>query len=510
MEASAFRAVLAALPIALILFLMLYLRWTAARAGLLALTAAVLIAYNAFGFRAAQGYAGVAAEGGFLAATILWILWPALALQHWQQQSGAIDRMRAGMARMSQDKFVQVLFVAWFFALFFEGAAGFGTPVALAAPLLVGLGVPPVRAVVMALLGHAVGVSFGALGTPVLAQAGMTAVDASAIAWRTALLHLALGWILMVFLLRNFEGAGVARLSSPRAAATWAVTACMSFLLCSLALAAMLGPELPTLGGAMAGCLLFAFVVKGRGAAKSTQVSNDAPAGRWLGNALLPYVVLVALVLATRLVPRIADAANSVVLEWQLYQSYRGAMYPLTHPGTLLLGALLLATFLQNPSRNALVNSLRHSAKRLIPVAIALLAMLWLSRLMLHAGLIQSLEGLAVRSLGKAWPLVAPAVGAVGSFITGSATASNVLFTSLQAQTAQTLDLPVAWMLAAQCVGAAVGNVVCPHNIVAGAATVGATGRESEILRQTLVPCACYLMAGGLLLLLVVVLMQPQ
>jgi len=130
-------------------------------------------------------------------------------------------------------------------------------------------------------------------------------------------------------------------------------------------------------------------------------------------------------------------------------------------------------------------------------VTAALLAMLMLSRLMLHAGLIGTLEQAAVQSVGAAWPWVAPAVGALGSFVTGSATASNVLFTTLQAQTATALSLPVTSIVAAQGFGAAVGNIVCPHNIIAGAATVGLAGREAEVLRRTLLPCLLYLALGG-------------
>ncbi len=136
-------------------------------------------------------------------------------------------------------------------------------------------------------------------------------------------------------------------------------------------------------------------------------------------------------------------------------------------------------------------------------MALALLAMLCLSRLLLDAGMVQVLQQVAVAALGQAWPLLAPALGALGSFVTGSATASNVLFSSLQAQTAQALGLPVAWLLAGQSLGAAVGNIVCPHNIVAGAATVGLAGREAEVLRRTWLPCLVYLVLAGALLTLV-------
>jgi lactate permease len=179
-------------------------------------------------------------------------------------------------------------------------------------------------------------------------------------------------------------------------------------------------------------------------------------------------------------------------------------MQPLLHPGTLLLAALLLGTWVQRRPLRVLGPPLATSARRLVPVSVALLAMLCLSRLMLHAGMIDTLQQAAVQGLGQAWPLMAPAVGALGSFVTGSATASNVLFTTLQAQTAQALALSPAWMAAAQGLGAGLGNIVCPHNIVAGAATVGLAGREAEVLRRTALPCAVVLALGGGLVFLLV------
>jgi lactate permease len=113
---------------------------------------------------AAGVLAGAGAEALFTTATSLWIIFPALAIYELQVRSGAFDVIRAGMVSLSDEPRIQALLVAWFFGLFMEGAAGFGTPVALAAPLLVSLGFAPVRAVALALIGHAVGVSFGRRG----------------------------------------------------------------------------------------------------------------------------------------------------------------------------------------------------------------------------------------------------------------------------------------------------------------------------------------------------------
>jgi lactate permease len=502
-------AALAAAPIVLILGLMLGLQWSAARAGTLALALAAALALTVFDFGAATAapllaVTGVAAEGGFLALTILWILWPALALHRMQQASGATDTLRHGLARLTGSTALQALLVGWLMALFFEGAAGFGTPVALAAPLLVGLGLAPVPAVVLALLGHAVGVSFGALGTPVLAQVALTGLDGVQIAWRTALLHAALGGVMMLFFVHTLAASG------HRPGWRWAALAAAGFLLPSLALAALLGPELATLGGALVGGALFIAVLRRRAVAgaasaaasgpKPGAAGADAPA---LARALAPYgvlVVAVVLLAAARLWPPVDQALSGVRIEWQGFGGYGGRMQPLTHPGTLLLAALLIGARLQRVPMRQVGLALAHAARQLLPVTLALLAMLVLSRLMLHAGLIAALEQAAVQLVGPAWPWVAPSVGALGSFVTGSATASNVLFTSLQAQTAQALALPVTAIVAAQGFGAAVGNIVCPHNIVAGAATVGLAGRESEILRRMLLPCAVYLALGGALL----------
>jgi len=502
-------AAIAAAPLVLIVVLMLGPRWSAAWAGVAGCGLAVLLASTAFGPAAPDGpplvraLAGVLAESGFTAATILWILWPALALHEHQQRCGALAALRAGLGRLTGERSLQILFVGWFAALFLEGAAGFGTPVALVAPILAGLGVPPVRAVVLALLGHAAGVSFGALGTPVLAQVSLTGIDAAEIAWRTALLHAMSGGLLMAFFVWTLREDG------PDTAAPllgWAAVAAAAFLLPSLAFAALIGPELATLGGALVGGAIFVVLLRLRGAGPEPSTEGPAeaaaptaPGVSGLRRALWPYVVLVVLVLATRGLPPLSEALGSVAVRWRLFDDFEGGVVPLTHPGTLLFVALLVGAGLQGVPAGELVQSLARAARRLLPVSVALLAMLALSRLMLHAGMIDALERAVVAGLGRGWPVVAPAVGALGSFVTGSATASNVLFSTLQAQTALGLGLPVATMVAAQGFGAAIGNVVCPHNVVAGAATVGLAGREADILRRTVLPCAAYLALGGVL-----------
>ncbi|WP_299682672.1 L-lactate permease [uncultured Roseobacter sp.] len=185
-------ALLAATPLAVILIGMGVLRRSAVYAGSVGLALALLLALTVFQPMTSLGHGplhllrGVVAEAAHTTATILWIILPALAIFEYQRKTGAITRIRDTLASLTTDRRLQAILIAWFFGLFMEGAAGFGTPVALAAPLLVGLGYSPVRAVVLALLGHAAGVSFGAVGTPVLPQASISDLDAGDIAGKTA------------------------------------------------------------------------------------------------------------------------------------------------------------------------------------------------------------------------------------------------------------------------------------------------------------------------------------
>ncbi|HUF21909.1 MAG TPA: L-lactate permease, partial [Burkholderiales bacterium] len=202
-------AALAAAPILTLLLLIVGLRWTAAAAGLVAAALTAAIALLAFDFGSAgalPALAGAAAEAAFSAAAILWIIFAALTIHEYQTRSGAIATFRVWLGSFGNNRPIAILLIAWFFALFLEGAAGFGTPVALAAPLLVGLGVPPVRALTAVLVGHAAGVSFGAVGTPIVPLADATGLDPHALAVGIVALHAALGWTLAASALRIADG----------------------------------------------------------------------------------------------------------------------------------------------------------------------------------------------------------------------------------------------------------------------------------------------------------------
>ncbi|MFN3388648.1 MAG: L-lactate permease, partial [Allosphingosinicella sp.] len=297
-----------------------------------------------------------------------------------------------------------------------------------------------------------------------------------------------LAWALLAYVYRR-AGDGAAM-----AGRDWLLVlgAAAAFFAPAAALAYFTGPELPTLGGAILGALLFGFVSGRKG---------GGPPMRALIRGMLPYLAIIVLILATRLVPALRDLLRGWTLEWTLFGSFRGSVAPLFQPGTMLVAGLLIAALTLRGGA-ALVPVAAGAALRRLPrVALALISVLLLARLMVHSGMVGLIAPSGAEMLGPAWPVAAPLVGAVGSFITGSATASNILFADLQYALASAAELAPLPVMAGQGFGAAIGNIVAPHNIVAGAATVGLVGAEGKVLRRTLPICILYALAGGLLLL---------
>lgn len=486
---------LALVPIGLLVLCLAGLRWPAAWAASAAAASAAAVAALGFGYGGeASDWLGPAAEAAFVGLTILWIVFGALCIHEHQTASGSIDAFRQWMSRFGSDRRVTALLIAWFFALFLEGAAGFGTPVALAAPLLVALGFSPPRALTLVLIGHAAGVSFGAVGTPVIPLLQAYLVSPAVLASGIALLHAALGWALAGLVARIAGN----RRRTAGTVASWqlAGAAAAAFFLPYVLLAAWIGPELPTLGGALAGA--FAFVVFARRGAAAHRPGGTKALPAALAASALPYLLVIALILATRAAPPVREALSAARIDWSLDGRFAGSAAPLVHPGTILIIAFL-ATGLAR--RGGILPAARKAAGRLPVVALTLFAVLLLARLMVHSGMIALLAATAAAAFGAAWPAAAPMVGALGSFVAGSATASNILFAEFQIATASAAGVAPLLALVGQGMGAGAGNMIAPHNIVAGAATVGLVGGEGKILRRTLPVCIVYTAAAGLLLL---------
>ncbi len=497
----------AALPILTVLVLMVFLKRSAALAGSVGLGISVVVGVTVFApmlgpeLSVPTMLAGAGLEAIFTAATILWIIFGALCLFHLQKRTGGIERLRDAIASVSGNPKIVAILIAWFFALFAEGAAGFGTSVALAAPFLVGFGFPPVQAVVITLMGHSVGVSFGAVGTPVLAQAQLVDFTGLELGLAAAGFHILLGWIMLAVMLRYVTPSEEKDpLRGP--IGLWAGLAALSYLVPMYAIARWVGPELPTLMGAIVGSLIFVgiFLFVHR----KTRKEAEAIDAKALLRAAAPYLVVIGLVLVTRLIAPVQESFQVFTLKWSLWGQFKGQFNPLLHPGTLLVAGFLLGALAAKASAEDVRGAAGDALKKLVPVTIALVAMLGLSRVMVHTHMIEVLASSTAALAGGGWPFFSPWVGVLGTFVTGSATASNILFSEFQLATTEELDMPALTLLGAQNFGAAVGNIICPHNIIAGGATVGIAGEEGNILSKTLGACMIYATGGGLLALVFV------
>jgi len=514
------QTLLAGLPILAILVLMLGFRWSAAKAGsaVLLLTVALATLYFGFGTRllpelgVAGAVSGALAEAVFGAATILWIIFPALCIYELQQASGAIARIQQGISSLSADPRITALLIAWFFALFMEGAAGFGTAAALAAPFLVSMGYGKVEAVAIVLIGHGIGVSFGAIGTPILPLAAATPFSAIELSGSIAAYHLLLGGLMALFVMHFIKQAAPQQGEAQRSIWLWALAAAALFLLPFYLIARYVGPELPTLGGSLVGAAIFVSCLllwrkRLRSAPGSDKTASHHQSIGELATAAAPYLVLTGLILLTRLVSPIQEALSHTVLQWQ-FNVFEGRVAYLYHPGTLLFMSFIGGAWWQRQllSRNMkaeMSGAMCRALRRLMPVALALTAMLGLSRIMVHSQMIETLAISAATSAGSLWPLFAPFVGVLGTFVTGSATASNILFTEFQQASAEQSGHSALGLQGAQGFGAAVGNLIAPHNIIAASAVVGLSGKEGEVLRRTLLVTLVYTLMGGLLALFV-------
>ncbi|GIG54976.1 L-lactate permease [Demequina activiva] len=529
---------LAALPIIAILLLMVVAKWSAALAGATAAFGAMVLALSAFGFGGEddpftqiEGIVGVLARAGWVALTVMLIIGPALGIHHLQQRTGATSALEAGLARITPDPRVAALLIVWFFCLLIEGAAGFGTPVALAAPFLVAAGFKPVTSVVAAMLGHASAVPFAAVGTPTLAQLAIVDYSPLDLSWAVAPYMAATGLVL-AFMVARMVGTLMPTAGPPW---RWMAVAYLAFFVPNLLIARFVGPELPSLVGAIGGAVVFILIVRwvlmrrppsaaseqiaaeervheaadevvertvppGVDPAARERASSEAPAKQdpTMGflAASAPYLVLVVLVLVTRLVPPVREATQSWEVSWELYGHFSESIQPLYHPGLLLALSFLAGAAWQRAALRDVGLAFEKATFQVVPVFVALVAMVTVAFTMSESGMTTELA-LAAAATGALWPVLSPFVGALGTFMTGSATASNILFTEFQDQTALSADLDPVPLLGAQGAGAAIGNIICPHNVVAAAATVGLSGREGQVLTRALpVAAVCLAIIG--------------
>ena len=528
---------LALLPILVLAFLLVQLRWNGQQAGAAGIFVAAAIAW--FLFKAPLETLAVAgAKGVWDAIFILLVIWPALLLHEVMYQAGGYEALRQGLTRMSRNDLFDVVALGWVFASFLQGIAGFGTPIAIVAPLLVAIGVRPLYAVVIPIISHIWAKFFGTLGSGWIATlqvVDLSQADLTTAAWQSGLLmsiQAILGGFTVVWLYGRW----------PAVRHAWPLVLIIGAIQGGgQTVVALFDPVLTAFIPATAALLALYPLSRWRRFAEPAEGITDRPAmgdgaeedepdrkaPMGQGMSYFPYILLTVLALCTSMIGPVKEALGSLTVGFAFPEVSTGygvteeastpysPLAPLTHPGASLTVAALITWLVykrrgyykqwaqttgEKPS--GVLRALFESG---VPASVPILAFLVMAAVMSHSGQNDTLAlGIAEVAPAVVFAFLSNGIGVIGAFTTSSSTSSNVLFSDLQVTVARLNELPAGTILAAQSAGGAIGNAIAPANAVMGASTAGINGQEGAIIRKAIPwTVATFLLTGAATVLLV-------
>ncbi|CAA0242641.1 L-lactate permease [Tenacibaculum maritimum] len=557
-ESIFIQALLAFSPILASAILLVGLRWSAKRTMPIIYFLVAFIAIFAWQVPTQRVLASTL-QGLIYTVSILWIVFGAILLLNTLKNSGAIKTIRKGFINISPDRRIQVIIIAWLFGCFIEGASGFGTPAAICAPLLVGLGFPAMAAVIIGMMIQSTPVSFGAVGTPVLIGVkggldyenigkqltqGGSSWDAflQIITSEVAITHAIVGTLIPLFMcimMTRFFGKNKSWKEGLEIL-PFAILSGLAFTIPYALTGIYLGAEFPSIIGALVGLPIVILAAKNK--FLTPKKSWDFPESslwptEWLGNlqnkvddltedvkksnmsltkAWIPYL-LVALLLVLSRIPElgIGSALKYININFNnilSQEGIKGSFAPLYLPGGIMVVVVLLTYFIHKMKPKELSSAVVESTKTLISAGFVLVFTVPMVRILINSGVNDlniasmpvAMAEFVANNVGKVYPIFAPTIGAMGAFIAGSNTVSNMMLSQFQFSTAVSLGVSGAVLVALQAVGAAAGNMIAIHNIVAASATVGLLGKEGSILRKTIIPTIYYVIFAGIIGLIMI------
>ncbi|MCK8826190.1 L-lactate permease [Natroniella acetigena] len=533
-------AFLASVPIIVVGVLMVGFMWSSTKAMPFGYLSAALV--GLFFWQMPLRWVGAATLQGIISAiSILFIVFGAILILKILQKSGAVDAISASLTNVTDDRRVQVLILAFLLGAFFEGAAGFGTPAAVAAPLLVGLGFPPLVAAIVALVSNSTPVSFGAVGIPVwggLAPLEGVAQLPGAMAFgefvQSVGFYAALNQTIVgsfIPLVAVCLTTAITKGSIKDGLKLWPLALFTGFIFTipHLLIAYFVGPELPSLLGSLIAIPAVVFVVsKGWLVPKD---SWDFPSRKswpkhWVGDiepgsgeevelkvstfkAWLPYTLVGLILLVTRLeFFGLTPILQGFEIGWDgiLGTSLGDSIAVFYNPGIFpFIFVALLMPYIYGMRGSEVKGAWNDAIKTVAPAAVALIFTLGMVDIMIESGTAAGIDSMlvtmaiaAAEAVGQFWILSASFIGILGSFISGSATVSTIMFSGFQYATAEQVELSRTIVLSLQVLGAAAGNMVCIHNVVAACATVGIVGKEGLVIRKNAIVAMVYGLLGGI------------
>ncbi len=502
-------SVAAALPIAALLILLIGLKWTAVRASLAGFALAVLVA-GVFFLTSAEQIVDEALKGAWNSVSIIIVIIPAILIYEISLQAGAFPAIRRELTRLLPDRMLQVLTLGWCFASFLQGPSGFGVPIAVTAPLLIAIGVKPLWAVAIPLLGHGWANTFGTLA--LAWEALVQQVKLSPAEWL-----LTAGWTgLFLFLMAVLGGLFICWFYGGARGIWHGLPAVLVLGVTMGGGQMLLARVLPSLSTvipttlALGLAILLARLPRYSGANDFSSpimepVAEHAsvePKSLGLHQAMLPYYALTVISLVVLLVKPLkaflARFATGMAFPDQVtglgFASPGSANYSpiawLTHSGFfLLLSAVLAGVYYYyrgNIGRADVDRAWRQTLKKAVPASLSVVLLIGMSKVMGGSGQTDALAHSVAGATGSWYGFLSPLIGVLGAFMSSSNVSSNILFGQFQASTAALTGFDPATILAAQTSGGALGCMISPSKVMLGATTAGVAGQEGLIIRRLL------------------------
>lgn len=429
---------------------------------------------------------------------ILLVIVAALFTYNLAVETKTMDVIKKMLSSITTDKRIQVLILAWGFGGFLEAVAGYGTAVAIPASILASLGFNPLFAAVICLLANTVPTAFGALGIPVTTLATVTGLEVVHLSYVTSI-QLAGFIVLIPFLLVILTEKSIKAL---KGVVGITLVSGITFAVPQVFIAKYLGADLPALVASI--CSMACTILMAKVMNKEKVETKEDKIGLKEGVlAWLPYILLCGLILiASPLVPSInsllAKASSNIHIYTGDATSTTSFSW-INTPGMMILIATFIAGLIQKLKFTYMLDVLKRTVIQLKTSFITIMSIVAISKIMSHSGMTSSISFGLCAITGSFYPLIAPLLGAIGTFVTGSDTSANILFGALQTEAAKSLSIDPYWIAAANTAGATAGKMISPQSIAIATSATGLIGSEGKILSTTVKYCLGYVIILGLI-----------
>lgn len=430
-------------------------------------------------------------EGVALACwPILLVIIAAIFTYNLSLHTKGMDVIKKMLTSVSSDRRVLILLIGWGFGGFLEGMAGFGTAIAIPAGMLAGIGVNPVLAASVCLIANSVPTAYGSIGIPLVTLGSVTGIDPTTLATYTSL-QLAPLTLICPFLMTIVTGGSLKAL---KGMGIMCLAAAVGFVAPEIIVSLFMGPELAVVAGSIGAMAAIVACAKlfpvNNPAYAMEQHEDETPVTAAAGlKAWLPFILIFIFLLATsKLIPAIHDPLNMIKSSVLIYSGEGGTPYTFTWvatPGVLILLAAFIGGNVQGANFAEMFGVLKRTVINLRFTILTIITVIATAKVMGFAGMTHEIAETAVAATGTAYPLIAAFIGSIGTFITGSATSSCVLFGKLQTDSAMAIGATPAaqaWIAAANATGACAGKMISPQSIAIAVASIGVSGVDGKLL----------------------------